>query len=267
MAKVIAVSNQKGGVGKTTTCYSLGASLVELGYHVLVVDLDPQANLTLAAGLDYDELEKTLVDLLDGGADGSGSTQTGEAKVAAPIPTSLEKLDILPSDPRLARVERDLYEEADYETRLARVIEPMTSHYDYIILDCPPTLSSLTLIALYAADAVLIPVQCEYYAAKGLDLLLTIISTMEKRRDHAIPWHLVVTLFDPRNKIHRTVYEQLKYNFSEHLLETFIRMDTKLRECPIVGEPITVYAPATRASKQYRQLAHEVDQRVKKEIV
>jgi chromosome partitioning protein len=267
MAKVIAVSNQKGGVGKTTTCFSLGASLVELGYRVLVIDLDPQANLTLAAGLDYDELDKTLVDSLDGGADGVGSNLPGEDKTVKPIATSLENLDILPSDPRLARVERDLYERPDYETHLAEVIRPMLSLYDYIIFDCPPTLSSLTLVALYAADEVLIPVQCEYYAAKGLDLLLTIIATMEKRRDKTIPWHLVVTLYDPRNKIHRTVYEQLKYNFSEHLLETFIRMDTKLRECPIVGEPITVYAPKTRASKQYRQLAQEVDQRVKKEIV
>lgn len=258
MAKVIAVSNQKGGVGKTTTCFSLGAGLVESGYHVLVIDLDPQANLTLAAGLDYDEVEKTLVDLLDNGS------------IPDPDPhfihhTVLDRLDILPADPRLARVERDLYELADYETRLARAIEPYQSHYNYIILDCPPTLSSLTLIAFYAADEVLIPVQCEYYAAKGLDLLLTIISTMEKRRNRTIPWHLVVTLFDPRNKVHRTVFEQLKNNFPEHLLETFIRMDTKLRECPILGEPITVYAPTTRASEHYRNLAQEVDQRVRKE--
>ncbi len=258
MTKVIAVSNQKGGVGKTTTCFSLSASLVELGYRVLVVDLDPQSNLTLAAGLDYDELEKTLVDLLDSHSE--NQTVSEEKFVHH---TVLNGLDILASDPRLARVERDLYEQNDYETRLAKAIEPLKSSYDFIVLDCPPTLSSLTLIAFYAADEILIPVQCEYYAAKGLDLLLTIISTMEKRRNQSIPWHLVVTLYDPRNKIHRTVYEQLKYNFSDHLLETFIRMDTKLRECPIVGEPITVYAPSTRASEQYRQLAQEINQRVK----
>jgi chromosome partitioning protein len=259
MANVIAISNQKGGVGKTTTCYSLGACLVELNQRVLVIDLDPQSNLTLAAGLDYDEVERTLVDLMDDGASGKFDPK----KVVRS--TSLPGLDILPADPRLARVERDLYERADYETSLAKAINPLLPDYDYIILDCPPTLSSLTLVAFYAADEVLIPVQCEYYAAKGLDLLLTIISTMEKRRNRSIPWYLVVTLFDPRNKIHRTVYEQLNANFSEHLMQTFIRMDTKLRECPIVGEPITVYAPTTRASEQYRLLAQEFDQRVTKE--
>jgi len=259
MANVIAISNQKGGVGKTTTCYNLGACLVELNQRVLVIDLDPQSNLTLAAGLDYDEVEKTLVDLLDH----SGPGKFNPKDVVRH--TSVPGLDILPADPRLARVERSLYEQPDYETALARAIEPLKKHYDSIILDCPPTLSSLTLVAFYAADEVLIPVQCEYYAAKGLDLLLTIISTMEKRRNRTIPWYLVVTLFDPRNKVHRTVYEQINQNFSEHLLKTFIRMDTKLRECPIVGEPITVYAPTTRASEQYRLLAQEFDQRVTKE--
>jgi chromosome partitioning protein len=259
MANVIAISNQKGGVGKTTTCYNLGACLVELNQRVLVIDMDPQSNLTLAAGLDYDEVENTLVDLLDGGDAGKMDLQ----KVIHH--TSLHGLDILPADPRMARVERSLYELPDYETTLAKVIEPLKKQYDSIILDCPPTLSSLTLVAFYAADEVLIPVQCEYYAAKGLDLLLTIISTVEKRCHRKIPWYLVVTLFDPRNKIHRTVYEQLTRNFSDHLMQTFIRMDTKLRECPIVGEPITVYAPTTRASEQYRLLAQEFDQRVTKE--
>ena len=256
---MIAISNQKGGVGKTTTCYNLGACLVELNQRVLVIDVDPQSNLTLAAGLDYDEVEMTLVDLMD-----HAGTQVLDPK-AIIHHTSLPGLDILPADPRLARVERDLYELADYESALARVIEPLKESYDSIILDCPPTLSSLTLVSFYAADEVLIPVQCEYYAAKGLDLLLTIISTMEKRRNRTIPWYLVVTLFDPRNKIHRTVFDQLNQNFSGHLMQTFIRMDTKLRECPIVGEPITVYAPNTRASEQYRLLAREFDQRVSKE--
>jgi chromosome partitioning protein len=259
MSNVIAISNQKGGVGKTTTCYSLGACLVELNKKVLVIDLDPQSNLTLAAGLDYDEVERTLVDLMDQG--GSGKMDPMDVVRH----TSVDGLDILPADPRLARVERSLYEMPDYETVLAKAIKPLISQYDAIILDCPPTLSSLTLVAFYAADEVLIPVQCEYYAAKGLDLLLTIISTMEKRRNRTIPWYLVVTLFDPRNKIHRTVYDQLAQNFPDNLMQTFIRMDTKLRECPIVGEPITVYAPNTRASEQYRLLAQEFDQRVTKE--
>lgn len=259
MANVIAISNQKGGVGKTTTTFSLGACLVELKKKVLVIDLDPQSNLTLAAGLDYDEIDKTLVDLLDDGISGKLDVHDYIHR------TVMEGLDIIPADPRLARVERQLYELIDYETHLDKMLAPIKNDYDAIILDCPPTLSSLTLIAFYAADEVLIPVQCEYYAAKGLDLLLTIINTMEKRRNRTIPWYLAVTLFDPRNKIHRTVYDQLNTNFSSHLMQTFIRMDTKLRECPIVGEPIIVYAPTTRASQQYRSLAKEFNQRVIKE--
>jgi chromosome partitioning protein len=255
MANIIAISNQKGGVGKTTTCFSLGACLVEMGQKVLVVDLDPQSNLTLAAGLDFEEVESTLVDVIDHLAT---SPITDDDFVH---PTSLAGLDIIPCDPRMARVERDLYEQDNYEVILKKALEYWEKAYDYILLDCPPTLSSLTLVALSAADEVLIPVTCEYYAAKGLDLLLNIISTVEKHSGRKLPWFMVVTMFDSRNKISNTVLEQLSVNFSNNLLKTIIGVDTRLREAPVFGEPIVTYSPNTRASEQYRELAREFHDR------
>jgi chromosome partitioning protein len=255
MANVIAISNQKGGVGKTTTCYSLGACLVEMGQKVLVVDLDPQSNLTLAAGLDFEELDNTLVDVID------NLTSNGPAQDDVIRSTSLANLFILPCDPRMARVERDLYEQDNYEDKLKEALLPWDKDFDYILLDCPPTLSSLTLVALSAAQEVLIPVTCEYYAAKGLDLLINIISSVEKHTGHKLPWYMVVTMFDPRYKISNTVLEQLNVNFPDNLLNTIIRIDTRLREAPVFGEPIITYSPNTRASEQYRELAREFHER------
>lgn len=257
MAHVVAISNQKGGVGKTTTSYSLGACLAEMGKRVLVVDLDPQANLTLAAGLDFDELESTLVDLI------TPDNHPDDHRHKVIRATKMSGMDILPADPRLAQVERVLYEVDRYEETLGNVLQYWADQYDYIVLDCPPTLSSLTIIAFSAAQSALIPVQCEYYAAKGLNLLLTIISKVEERSGRPIAWNLVATLYDPRNKIHRTVLDQIRGSFPDRLLDTVIRLDTRLRECPIFGEPIIMYSPRTRASVQYRQLAAEFDARVR----
>ena len=251
MAKIIAVSNQKGGVGKTTTCFSLGACLVEMGLKVLVVDIDPQSNLTLAAGLDFEELEYTLVDIMDKTIP-SEPVQGGIVRR-----TSMEGLDILPCDPRMARVERDLYQKDNYEGLLAEALKPWKMVYDFILLDCPPTLSSLTLVALSAANEVIIPVTCEYYAAKGLDLLLSIISTVEKHTGRKLTWSMVITMFDPRNKISNRVFENLSRNFSNNLFKAIIGVDTRLREAPVFGDPIITYSPNTRASEQYRELARE----------
>jgi chromosome partitioning protein len=205
--------------------------------------------------LDFEELEITLVDVID-------NTLGKEADLENVIhPTSLPGLDILPSDPRMARVERDLYEYDNYEGMLTKALAHWVGNYDYLLLDCPPTLSSITLVALSTAHEVLIPVTCEYYAAKGLDLLLRIISSVENHTGHSLPWSMVITMFDPRNKISNTVYEQLNNNFSKNLLKSMIRMDTRLREAPVFGEPIITYSPTTRASLEYRELAREFHER------
>jgi chromosome partitioning protein len=251
MDQVIAISNHKGGVAKTTTCLSLGACLAELGQRTLVVDLDSQAHLTLAAGLDSEGLEWTLSDLLDSGA------APPPAREKAIQPTLMERLDILPADLRLASIERLMYEQDGYEMILAQILAPWQAEYDYLLLDCPPSLGALTLMALTAAQCVLIPIQCEYYAAWGLSRLLDIVEIVQERTNPALTCYLLATLYDQRNRICRSVLEQLRNNFPDRMLETVIGVDTRLRECPAVGEPIILYAPHTRASQQYRQLARE----------
>jgi chromosome partitioning protein len=257
MAQTVAISNQKGGVAKTTTCLSLGACLAELGYRVLVIDMDTQSHLTIAAGFDPNELTWTIVDLLD--------TVTGtlpEAKAGVVQPSRVEGLDILPADVRLASTERLLYDQEGYEMSLARVLAPWQEEYNYILFDCPPSLGGLTLMALTAAQYILVPVQCEYFAIRSLNRLLDIITVVQERTNSDLSYHLVATMYDQRNSICRQVLNQLQTHFPEWLLDTVIGVDTRLRECPATGEPIILYAPHTRASQQYRQLAQELSTKI-----
>ncbi len=256
MTKIVAVSNQKGGVAKTTTTFSLGACLVEAGYSTLVVDLDSQSNLTMAAALDPDELTWTVADLFDA----PGEAMLEEIRANVIQPTMMEGLYILPADIRLAAAERYLYDKENYEYLLGQLLQ-MWPEFDYILLDCPPSLSAVTLMALTAAQTVLIPVQCEYYAARGLGRLLDIIEAIQARTNPTLLYYLFVTMFDQRNKISHNVLEQLHAHFTDHMLNTVIGIDTRLRESPIAGEPIIHYAPRTRASEQYRALAQEFDEK------
>jgi chromosome partitioning protein len=250
-AEVIAISNQKGGVAKTTTTYSLGACLAESGYRTLVVDLDSQANLTLAAGLDPHGLQHTIVDLFDGKQNGAYRKKT-----------LLPDLHILPADLRLSRVERSLYEKGSYEETLVRMLQPWMDDYHFILLDCPPSFGAMTIIGLIAADRVLIPVQSEYYAVQGLARLLKIAEFIKSRTGKDVSYHVLVTMLDTRNRIHRVVLEKLQGNFPDLLLDTRINIDTNLRECSATGEPIILYDPDTRASREYRALAQELIQEV-----
>ena len=250
-ANVIAISNQKGGVAKTTTTMSLGAGLAEMGHRTLVVDLDSQANLTLAAGLNPDGLDHTIVDLFDGVQNGAFRQKT-----------ILPELHILPADLRLSRVERALYEKGSYEQTLLRLLKPWLNEYQFILLDCPPSFGAMTIIALIAADHVLIPVQSEYYAAQGLTRLLRIADFIQSRTGKEVSYHVLVTMLDTRNRIHRLVLEKLQHNFPDILLKTKINIDTNLRECPAAGEPIILYEPNTRASREYRALAQEIAREV-----
>jgi chromosome partitioning protein len=251
MTAIIAVSNNKGGVAKTTTCFSLGACLAELGHRTLVVDLDPQADLTMAAGLNADALTWSVADWLASDA----PTAQGTSGVYL---TAMDKLYILPSNPHLASVERMLYERPHYREILKQKLARWNSVYDYILLDCPPALGGLVFMAYTAAQSVIIPVQCEYYAARRLTRLLDMVELVRKRTNPSLISYLLPTMYDQRTRISRKVLAQLQANFSEQLLDTVIGVDTRLRECPAVGEPIVIYAPRTRASEQYRQLAQEL---------
>ncbi|MBN1266605.1 MAG: ParA family protein [Anaerolineales bacterium] len=253
MARVLAISNQKGGVAKTTTCLSLGASLAAAGQQVLVVDLDSQANLTMAAGFDPDQLDETIVDLL--------MAEIEELPYDLDMilcTTTVEGLQLLPADVRLAGLERRLYEYPGYEYLLKKILHKKNPDYDMILLDCPPSLSALTLMALSTADEVLIPAQCEYYAAKGLERLLEIVEAVREKTNPALSAAILPTMYDQRNRICRMVLNQLQQGFPEMVLDHLIGIDTKLREAPALGEPITVYAPNTRAAEQYNALAAEI---------
>lgn len=253
MSLVFAIGNQKGGVGKTTTCISLGACLAEAGHSTLVVDLDAQSNLTMSAGLDPDHLEWTIPDLLDP----ERLVQISHLSEAIKH-TSVQGLDILPSDVRLASTERMLYGIADYESALGHLLSNWYSQYEYMLIDCPPSLGALTLTALTAAQVVIVPVQCEYYSARGLMRLVDVIDAVRRHTNPSLEYRLVTTMFDGRNKISQRVYDQLRENFGPHFFDTVVRVDTKLRESSVIGEPIVVYAPRSRSSEAYRKLAQEV---------
>ncbi len=265
MTITFAISNQKGGVAKTTSCFSIAACLAEKGYRTLVVDLDPQAHLTMAAGYDPDNLEKTVVDLLL--ASGGQADWTGVR-----LETALENLHLLPGDLRLAHIERQFAEQEGYEYLLRQILEPLSSTlaqdgsiqqnslgaYDYILLDCPPSMGTLTILALTAADWALVPVQAEYFASRGLLRLLDVIEAVQKHTNPALDYAIFVTMFDGRNRISQRVLEELLQHFKDKILPTPIRMDTRLRESPIAGEPVILYAPRTRASQEYRALTSEL---------
>ncbi len=258
MVKTIAISNQKGGVAKTTTCISLGACLAELGYRTLIVDLDPQASLSVGVGFHEDHTETTITDLLETHLNPKPLERNSLIKN-----TSYPGLDVILSDARLWTVERLLNEQMDYETILANKLREFVQEHDYLILDCSPSLGPLTIMALTAADHVIIPVQTEYLAAFGLMRLLEIIDAIHEHTNPDLSYNLLAVLYDQRTAICREVLERLRTNFEEHLYETVIGIDTRLRECVVNGEPIIQYDPKTRASRQYRQLAAEFLQKIK----
>jgi chromosome partitioning protein len=249
MTKVIAISSQKGGVAKTTTCYALGASLAERGKAVLLIDMDPQANLTLSFGVDPESLHHTVGDAL----------LEHDSLVAVSREGSMPGLDLVPANQGLVILDRVLYGRQSYEYRLKTQLEAMNSgYYDTILIDCPPYFGTLTLNALTAADRLIVPVQCEYYAARAMRPILKLVDLMRKKTNPDLSYRLLITLYDRRNKISRIIREQIQSTFHSALYETIIEIDTKLRESPTVGLPINLYAPRTRGARQYRALAEEL---------
>ena len=255
MIKIIAISNEKGGVAKTTTTISLGAALVDLGHHVLLVDLDPQANLTLSLGFEPGEAEHTSSDIMIDNA----------PLLSARQKTDVEKLDLIPSNSRIETSEQFLPVRTNYTTILQRAIanEANLLPYDYILFDCPPSLGAITQNALAAADLLLIPTQAEYFSAYALRNMMALIRRIREGENPNLAYRVLVTMLDKRNRTHRNIHEQLRSTFGEGVFNTVIETDTKLRESPIAGLPISRYKPGARGSTQYRVLAQELIEYVK----
>lgn len=249
MSATIAISNQKGGVAKTTTCLSLGACLAEMGKIVLLIDMDPQANLTLSMGLKSDELRYTVGDALLGNA----------SLVSTSRESAIFGLDIVPANRGLAVLDKILYGRQDYECYLKRELETMNGDfYDVILIDCPPYFGTLTLNALTAANLLIIPVQCEYYAAHSLRQTIELAKLVRRKTNPQLAYRLLVTMYDQRNKICQVILNQMQRGLSDAIFDTIIEVDTKLKESPVFGKPITLYAPKTRGAQQYRALAKEL---------
>ena len=246
MTHIIAIANAKGGVAKTTTTLSLGASLAEMGRRVLLIDLDPHANLTLSLGFKPASFERTVAGLLLGNDDLNGTV----------IPTNVRNVELVPSNYELNMAEPNLLVRADYMMLLDTTLKDSHS-YDTIIVDCPPTTGTLTMNALSAADLLIIPTQPEYFSAHALRDMLNLILAIRQENNPKLRYRILLTMLDKRNRIHRNLAEQIRTAFNEAIYDVEIEIDTRLRESAILGQPINQYAPESRATKQYRELAEE----------
>ncbi|HLF72789.1 MAG TPA: ParA family protein [Anaerolineales bacterium] len=255
MAYTIAVSNEKGGVAKTTSTLSLGAALAELDKRILLIDLDPQSNLSLALGLETGEAENTSANILIE----SAAVKTAIRK------TDVSNLDLVPSNARIETAEQYLPMRSHYLTTLHNALKANALPYDYILLDCPPALGAITLNALSAADLLIIPTQAEYFSAYALRNMMGSIRRVRQESNPNLAYRILVTLLDRRNRTHRNIFEQLQGTFGRGVFTTVIEIDTKLRESPIAGMPITQYRPTSRGSQQYRVLAQELIEYAKEE--
>ncbi|MBR7076361.1 MAG: ParA family protein [Lachnospiraceae bacterium] len=245
----MAVANQKGGVGKTTTTINLSAALAEQGKKVLLVDLDPQGNATSGVGVDKRDLENTVYELF------VGRTTLDECL----LETDFLNLSVLPANINLSGAEIDLIDMENREYHLKDILQQIKDDYDFILIDCPPSLNMLTVNAMTAADTVLVPIQCEYYALEGLSQLIHTINLVKKRLNpHLQLEGVVFTMYDARTKLSMQVVENVKQTLKENIYNTIIPRSIKLAEAPSYGMPITAYAPTSPGADAYRLLAMEV---------
>ncbi len=257
MSRVIAIANQKGGVGKTTTSINLAASLAVLEKKVLLIDADPQANATSGTGFDLKSIEKNIYDCLIDGMD----------PVETILTTKTEGFDLIPSHIDLVGAEIEMLNIDEREKILDKIINKLRDRYDYILIDCSPSLGLLTLNALSAADSVLIPVQCEYFALEGLGKLLNTIKMVQNRINTKLDIEgFVLTMYDSRLRLANQVVEEVQKHFSDMVFETIIARNTKLGEAPSFGEPVILHDASSKGAVSYLNLAKEIlEKAVKRE--
>jgi chromosome partitioning protein len=249
-ARIVAIANQKGGVGKSTTAVSLGAALAELGYRVLVIDMDPQGNASTGMGIRHEAREASVYDVI-----------VAEAPLQdAIVHTPIDGLHAIPSTIDLAGAEIELVSQFSRETRLKKALDPVREGvYDFVLLDCPPSLGLLTVNALTAAEELIVPIQCEYYALEGLGQLLRNVNLVQQNINPGLRLTgIVMTMFDPRTKLSEQVVEEVQRFFGDLVYDVIIPRTVRLSEAPGYGQPITVYDPRSKGAETYRELAREV---------
>ena len=248
-ARTIAIANQKGGVGKTTTAINLGASLAAADLRILVVDLDPQGNCTSGLGMDKDALEISAYHVLSQGAD----------SLLAICSTELDSLDLLPSNRELTGATIELLGVQEREFRLTQALEPLRGRYDFILIDCPPTLGILTLNGLVAADSLLIPIQCEYFALEGLsELMGTLASVQQSFNPRLCVEGVLLTMYDERLNLSSQIRQNVRGHLGDHVFQVIIPRNVRLAESPSFGKPILLYDPRSKGADSYLQLGREI---------
>ncbi|MGC8513454.1 MAG: ParA family protein [Acidimicrobiales bacterium] len=257
MPRRIAIANQKGGVGKTTTTVNVGASLAELGYRVLVVDLDPQGNATTGLGVNARSLESSIYDVL------LHDVPTDDVIE----PTSMRNLFVVPATIDLAGAEIELVPVFSRELRLKRAIDTVADDFDFVLIDCPPSLGLLTVNAMAAAGEVLVPIQCEYYALEGLGQLLRNVNLVKANLNATLDVSVIVlTMYDARTKLAEQVAAEVREHFGSRVCRSVIPRTVRLSEAPSFGRPITTFDPSSRGAIAYRELAKEVSGGAKKRV-
>ncbi|MCI3207070.1 MULTISPECIES: ParA family protein [Pandoraea] len=253
MAKIFCVANQKGGVGKTTTTVNLAAGLASHGQRVLLVDLDPQGNATMGSGIDKAALETSVYEVLVDGIDVANSAQRSESG----------NYDVVPANRELAGADVELVSLENRDTRLKQALEKVDGDYDFVLIDCPPTLSLLTLNGLCAAHGVIIPMQCEYFALEGLSDLVNTIKQVHANLNRDLKViGLLRVMFDPRITLQQQVSEQLKSHFGDKVFNAIIPRNVRLAEAPSYGMPGVVFDPASRGAKAYLDFGAEMIARI-----
>ena len=252
MGKIIALANQKGGVGKTTTTINLAASLATLEKKVLVVDADPQANASSGLGVDLKEVECSIYECIINNEDAREAIYT----------TDIEGLDVMPSHIDLVGAEIEMLNLPNREKVLKKILEPMKAEYDFILIDCSPSLGLITVNALTAADAVLIPVQCEYFALEGISKLLNTIKIIKSKLNPELEIEgFLLTMFDSRLRLANQIYDEVKKHFQELVFKTVVQRNVKLSEAPSHGLPVILYDADSTGSKNHLALAQEIIKR------